>query len=333
VVRGFDRENLWLGSRRFYDERHQRRALIEEVAEAAKPGIVYAATRKGAEGLAAELTEARVSAVAYHAGLSRKERTRVQADFEEDRVEVVAATVAFGMGIDKPNVRFVFHAQIPDSVDSLYQEVGRAGRDGEPAVAKLFYRPEDVGLRRFFAGAGQVDLDEIEQVADAVREGEPVEGVGLSQSKLTTAVGRLEDVGAVEVGPGGEVTGLDLEESKAQQAFEAQEQREEFDRSRVEMVQRYAELDRGCRREFVLTYFGEAYEGPCGNCDLCEAGLYEGPGEEPFELGAAVEHAEWGRGVVQRYEGDQMVVLFDDVGYKTLGVVLVQERGLLQPGD
>jgi ATP-dependent DNA helicase RecQ len=330
IVRGFDRENLWLGSRRFYEERPKQRALVEEVVAAAKPGIVYAATRKGAEELAGELSEAGVDAVAYHAGLPRKQRERVQADFEQDRVEVVAATVAFGMGIDKPNVRFVFHAQIPDSVDSLYQEVGRAGRDGEPAVAKLFYRPEDVGLRRFFAGAGQVDLDEIEQVADAVREGEPVEELHLSQSKLTTAVGRLEEVGAVEVEPGGEVTPVDLAESKAKEAFEAQERREEFDRSRVEMVQRYAELDRGCRREFVLTYFGEAYEGPCGNCDLCEAGLYEAGGEEPFALGAAVEHAEWGRGVVQRYEGDSLVVLFDEVGYKTLGVALVEERGLLE---
>jgi ATP-dependent DNA helicase RecQ len=333
MVRGFDRENLWLGSRRFYDERHKERALVEEVVAAAKPGIVYAATRKGAEGLAAELSEAGVKAVAYHAGLARRERERVQADFEQDRVEVVAATVAFGMGIDKPNVRFVFHAQIPDSVDSLYQEVGRAGRDGEPAVAKLFYRPEDVGLRRFFAGAGQVSLGEIEQVADAVHSGEPIEGTGLSESKLTSAVGRLEDVGAVEVEAGGRVREVALGEQKAREALEAQERREEFDRSRVEMVQSYAELSRGCRRSFVLSYFGERYEGPCGNCDLCDAGAVQPDGDRPFAVGRSVSHGEWGRGVVQRYEGDQMVVLFDEVGYKTLGVDLVEERGLLQPAD
>jgi ATP-dependent DNA helicase RecQ len=128
------------------------------------------------------------------------------------------------------------------------------------------------GLRRFFAGAGQARVDEIEQVADVLRRGEPIELTGFSQSKLTSAVGRLEDVGAVAGGAGGQVREVALDEQKAHEALEVQERREEFDRSRVEMVQSYAELTGGCRRRFVLSYFGEAYEGPCGNCDLCDAG-------------------------------------------------------------
>ena len=79
----------------------------------------------------------------------------------DDELDVVVATTAFGMGVDKPNVRWVVHAEISESLDSYYQEVGRAGRDGEPAEAMLFYRPEDLGLRRFFSGGGQVDLAEI----------------------------------------------------------------------------------------------------------------------------------------------------------------------------
>src|SRR4029453_19414215 len=129
-----------------------------------------------------------------------------------DGVGAGGATTAFGMGVDKPNVRFVFHSEPSDSVDSYYQEIGRAGRDGEPARAILFHRSEDLGLRRFFAGGGQVDEEQIRVVAETVLEhAAPVpatelrEETALSQSKPTPAVSRLEDVGAVRVLATGEV--------------------------------------------------------------------------------------------------------------------------------
>ena len=96
------------------------------------------------------------------------ERDAVQERFMDGEVGVVVATTAFGMGIDKHDVRWVFHAEVAESLDAYYQEVGRAGRDGEPAEIVLFYRSEDVGLRRFFAG-GHVEVDELAQVLDAVR--------------------------------------------------------------------------------------------------------------------------------------------------------------------
>jgi ATP-dependent DNA helicase RecQ len=340
LVRGFDRPNIWLGVERHHEANDKRRALIERVREEPKPGIVYSATRRLAEDLAADLRDAGVDAEHYHGGMRKKERLEAQERFMSDDVEVMVATTAFGMGVDKPNVRFVFHSEPSDSVDSYYQEVGRAGRNGEPARAILFHRAEDLGLRRFFAGGGQVDEEQIRTVAETVLEhGGPVpasalrEEADLSQSKLTTAVSRLEDVGAVRVLATGDVapTGIagHLDEM-VEEAVTDQGDREQFDRSRVAMMGAFADATT-CRREFVLTYFGERFQPPCGNCDNCDAGLVRAVAEGPFPAGSRVVHAKWGGGLVQRYEEGEVVVLFDSVGYKKLGLDLVQERGLLTP--
>ena len=338
VVRGFDRPNVWLGVERFHEEEAKDDALGERVVEAEKPGIVYVATRRAAEEAAAALRDRGVHARAYHAGLKTSERDAAQQAFMDDDVDVIVSTIAFGMGVDKPNVRFVFHRDVPESVDAYYQELGRAGRDGEPARAVLFYRPEDVGLRRFFAGSARLDVDELEELVGAVAEGEePVERAdleadeSLSASTLSAGLRRLEDAGAVEVLPDGDVAaGPELDDARAaaRDAVRAHERHAEWERSRVDMMRGYAEL-RDCRREYLLNYFGEEFAAPCGRCDNCEAGVVEPDAEQPFALGTRVAHATWGEGQVQRYERDKIVVLFDEAGYKTLAVDLVRERGLL----
>jgi ATP-dependent DNA helicase RecQ len=342
VVRGFDRPNLRLLVERFGEDGadEKRAALLERVVAAEKPGIVYAATRRGAEELAAELAERGVKALPYHAGLPDRERERAQDAFMDDAIEVIVATTAFGMGIDKPNVRFVFHLDVSESVDAYYQEIGRAGRDGLPAEATLFFREEDMGLRRFFAGSGRLDEAQIEAVAEAVHErGKPAAissiaaEVGLSAAKASTALSRLAEVGGIEVLPLGEVVSADGEdvEEAAAEAADAQENMRRFDRSRVEMMRGYADT-RGCRREYLLNYFEEAFEPPCGRCTNCEAGLV-GPKQEdrPFALESRVVHRVWGEGLVMRYESDKVVVLFDSVGYRTLGLDIVRDEGLLAP--
>jgi ATP-dependent DNA helicase RecQ len=342
VIRGFDRPNIHLAVERFQDGERKLRALREHIAAIEPPGIVYVATRRAAEELADSLCEEGLRAASYHAGMRAADRDAVQERFMADDLDAVVATTAFGMGVDKPNVRWVVHAEISESLDSYYQEVGRAGRDGEPARAVLFYRPEDLGLRRFFAGGGQVDPAEIGTVLEAVRHaGGPVEPsvlqeeTDLSETKLATAVARLEEVGAVEVLPDGEVApadGAPGRQGAIEAATDVELNRRAFDRSRVDMMRAYAETDT-CRRGFVLSYFGEPFDGPCGHCDNCEAGRAQAaaaPEDVPFPVGARVAHDEWGEGVVQRYDDDTLVVLFDDVGYKTLALAVVVERSLLR---
>jgi ATP-dependent DNA helicase RecQ len=340
IVRGFDRPNIHLAVRRFHDEGAKRRGLVEAVLQAEPPGIVYVATRRVCEEVAEELERAGIRALAYHAGMSGKRRDEVQERFmRNDGCDVVVATVAFGMGIDKPNVRWVFHESVSDSLDSYYQELGRAGRDGEPARTLLFYRPEDLGLRRFFA-AGAIEHDTVERIAGVIAAArrpvdpaELLEELEVSRTRLATALHRLEDAGAVDVREDGRVkvtaSGRGLEEA-IDQAAEAEEQRHAFDQSRVEMMRSYAE-HRHCRRALLLGYFGEEFDPPCGNCDNCDQGLGEvaDAGESAWHAGERVAHGEWGEGTVGGVDDGHVTVVFDTVGYKTLDAALVEERGLL----
>jgi ATP-dependent DNA helicase RecQ len=342
IVRGFDRPNLRFAVEAFHGDRateRKQRALVERIAGAPPPGIAYVATRRQAEELAEALCERGVRAAAYHAGMRAGVRDEVQERFMGGDLDVVAATTAFGMGIDKHDVRWVIHAEVSESLDAYYQEVGRAGRDGEHAEAVLFYRPEDLGLRRFFAGGGHLEVNELALVLEAVRTRpgpvEPAElqaETDLSQTKLATALARLEEVGAVAVRPDGEVEraeGAPAPVDALRAAAETEEKRREFDRSRVDMMRAYAETD-GCRRAFLLGYFGEPFTPPCGRCDNCEAGRVTAPPRDvPFALGARVAHAQWGEGVVQRYDDGAVAVLFDEVGYKTLALEVVRDRGVL----
>ena len=284
-----------------------------------------------------------MNAVAYHAGMAAGERTRIQETFMSDAADVIVATTAFGMGVDKLNVRFVYHLDVSESVDAYYQEIGRAGRDGEPAEAILFYRPEDLNLRRFLAGSGQVDAEQMARVAEAVQDAAgAVTGRGDRRRDRSLADeghdrpqpagggrrGRRAAVGRRSSRPqNGDVA------DAAEEAAEAQENLRKFARSRIEMMRGYADMT-DCRREYILNYFGEVYAPPCDNCDNCLAGLsvHKPSSAQPFPINSKVVHKVWGPGLVMRYAGDTMVVLFDSVGYRTLAVDLVMREGLLAPG-
>ena len=161
-ISSFDRPNLSLTVRRGMNKREKMSTIARFIRQRpGTSGIIYCVKRDDTVELASELTyRMHIPAIAYHAGLPTAERTRAQEDFINDRVSVVCATVAFGMGIDKSNVRWVIHFNMPGSIENYYQEIGRAGRDGLPSDTLLFYSLGDlIVLRRFAEESGQPDVN------------------------------------------------------------------------------------------------------------------------------------------------------------------------------
>jgi ATP-dependent DNA helicase RecQ len=329
VIGDFDRPHIELSARGFRSVEEKHGELERAATEFGGSGIVYAATHADAETAQEVLSAAGQSVTLYHAGLAARARHEAMTAFLDGSARIVAATVAFGMGIDKPDVRWVLHFDPPASLDAYYQELGRAGRDGQDAHARLLFRPEDFATARHLTSRSVGD-NTVYRVAERLAGGGDLAEPGVRQR--TAALVRLVDLGAAAWEVDGEVrwTGaMSVAEALSASATES-EREDEVERSRLEMMRRYAEHT-GCRRSFLLSYFGQDYRGPCGNCDNDEARVGAQAAFEPFAVGSRVRSDRWGEGTVQRYDGDQLTVLFDEHGYRDLLVPLVVERGLLLP--
>jgi len=368
VVGGLDRPNLFLAAASCPTEDHRWRRLLALLAERTGSGIVYVPTRRAAEELAARLVEAGHPAAYYHGGMAAGARQTRHEEFAAGRVPVMVATSAFGMGIDKPDIRWVAHMALPESPDNYLQEIGRAGRDGQPARVLLLHRPEDVGLQRFFSGGTPAEHDLL-YLATGIRAGvrtraELARHTGMPARKVTSLLSLLEQVSAVAVERAGALRLPAHAPAPAQAArlALAQAQRQQVvQRSRTDMMRQLAEAHT-CRVRPLLGYFGEQLDHDCGHCDNCARGTTAvpaarrpgtvrprgtggprpataaagagtvaapGPADLPYPLHSQVRHRHWGLGTVLGYEQDRMTVLFDEVGYKTLSVAVVRDNGVL----
>jgi ATP-dependent DNA helicase RecQ len=356
VVASFDRPNLRLVARHFADDDARRREVVDRVVELCRGddgktvgciGLVYCATRKETDAYTIELRARGVQAASYHAGMKGADRDDVHERFLRGDLQVVVATSAFGMGIDKPDVRFVLHAASPASLDSYYQEIGRAGRDGDPAQVVLLHHAQDLDLQRFLTArrpkpaALHAVLDALGSAERAERPTpkELVKRSGLGSARCMAALNLLEQAGAVVTGPDGRLSRTDLPAGKAvERAAGIAEQRRETVRSRIDMMRGYAETT-DCRRRLLLGYFGEQQVDPCGMCDNCESGTArtanpatdDAAANEGLGSRTTVRHERWGEGVVMSTEPDRITVLFAEHGYKTLSLDAVQENDLLEP--
>ncbi len=278
VVGSFDRRNLWLGVARVENERARLRALVQALEAAGALAIVYAPTRNVVEELVRVLQDAGFRAAPYHAGLGALARREVLERFLSDDLAVVVATCAFGMGIDKPNVRLVVHWTLPPTPEAYYQEAGRAGRDGGHARCILLYRPGDTALPR-----RQLDVTfPSERLAERVWRGEldPARVAG----NVRLALDRLRRELRPERGP----PDWGAVRSRRRQA-----------EGRIDVMERYA-LGRSCRRKALLGYFGERLVR-CAGCDVCSRGTSPPRGPSPLDrrlsrLRLALGHLEapWG---------------------------------------
>jgi len=375
TVAGFDRPEIELVV-------HPAGAVIVEAVAATHPTLVYVATKAATVDLAATLAETGLRTAAYHGGMAARRRAEVHERWRSGDLDVVVATSAFGMGIDKSDVRSVVHADPPESLDEYLQEIGRAGRDGRPARAVLVWRAEDLALRRFFAGgtpkrADAVHLMAVLALADGTEDVAAVAAAaGFTRQRTLRLLDLLQRTRWVLTGSrGGFVVDPERPDpaAAARSAMELADRRRRVEASRVEMVRAYAETT-SCRRQVLLASFGEVLPRPCGSCDTCAAGTAgvtagtADPGSDTASAGTTdpasdttsgsgsdggsdttsdsgsdtalrsefgsrtvVRHRDWGLGTVIREDGGQVVVLFDEQGFKTLSLEAVRRGRLLTP--
>lgn len=271
-VAGFDRPNLFFQAVEVEDEGSK----FKEVLRACRlgGGVVYCATRRDVERVASKLAAQGIYALAYHAGMSEEGRRRIQDAFMAEEDAVVCATNAFGMGVDKATLRFVAHWSLPRSIEAYYQEAGRAGRDGEPALALLLFRESDVRLQQRMIFGNYPSRELLQKLwKRLLSHGEgPINatakdlsaGVG-SSYEVASALKHLEAAGQLQRVPGGyllrhhERLEVDMEEI-------ARRRRREF--TMLDEMVRYAQRA-PCRRAYLLTHFGDESETDCRGCDLC----------------------------------------------------------------
>ena len=332
IVKGFDRPNLSYEVKRAESEAAKLKALKEIFSNDGLPGtgIIYTATIKNAMEVQRFLhDQLNIPAALYHSKLQKHERFSVHELFMAEAIRAVVATNAFGLGIDKPNIRFVVHYDLPGSVEAYTQEAGRAGRDGAVSRCILIYRMSDTRVQNYFLTGKYPDVEEVQKVFATLEYFDSQEGgVSLTDlrkisqlplTKLKVVLALLKKAQFIEMRSRSR---YGLRPGAAQNKdlvlnLHNYETKKAYDQSKLAMMLQYSETQ-SCRRRFILNYFGEDYDARnCGRCDNCLGGAQSLVGSG-FRIAEVVVHPKFGQGTIERAEKDFITVLFPSVGYKTL---------------
>jgi ATP-dependent DNA helicase RecQ len=287
---GLHRPNLRYHVVRAQTERKKRAMLVRLLAKQNGCGIIYAATVKNVEAITGFLDKNGIECGKYHGRMRARERESAQASFmERGTPRVMVATNAFGLGVDKADLRYVIHYNFPGSLEAYYQEAGRAGRDGQPATCVLLYQPDDKRIQSFFLGGRYPTPEQTLAVSDALRRlygkeagaeslvfpnlRQIAEASDVPTKKTRVVLSFLKDAGyareiaGTQFAPTGDAAPDTAALAKAAARYE---QKRAQDRARLQSMLRYAQSHL-CRNKLVFAYFGYAEDAaePCGTCDNC----------------------------------------------------------------
>ncbi len=288
VKTGIYRPNLYFEVKRVTNEREKHEQLMRILNEHEGVGIIYAATVKAVEELTDWLRSFDFKIEKYHGRMKASERKQNQDAFMNDELKAIVATNAFGMGIDKPDIRFVVHYQMPGSLEAYYQEAGRAGRDGEAATCSLFYQLEDRRTQQFFLGGKHPKFDDILAVYQALETLKAAErAVALSavqeqantvsSAKVRVVLSLLKEFRIVKEqrGPQFRLLRVDVERNELEALARSSQEKVNKDKEKLERMMQYGQSAM-CRWRLLHDYFGEEMEEErCGNCDNCVHPLAE----------------------------------------------------------